>query len=102
VIKSTRPSIVRDKKAIAPPPLIVPSWAVAVFATFDTQPDWLKYVIRAWGGGLKSQLIVEGEIHEATRRWRPDKRKQWVWDEVCGSGWRAGSRSRAAGSRRRR
>jgi hypothetical protein len=55
VVKSTRPSIVRDKKAIAPPPLIVPSWAVAVFATFDTQPDWLKYVIRAWGGGLKSR-----------------------------------------------
>lgn len=82
VVKSTRPSVVRDKKAIAPPPLIVPSWAVAVFATFDTQPDWLKYVIRAWGGGFKSQLLIEGEIHESNAPVDPDKRKAWAWDQA--------------------
>jgi phage terminase large subunit GpA-like protein len=82
VIKSTRPSVVRDKKAIAPPPLIVPAWASHLFATVDTQDDWFKYVIRAWGGGLKSQLIVEGEVHEGNAPVAADKRNQWAWDEV--------------------
>ena len=63
IVKRTRPSIVRDKKAIAPVPGIVPKWAIALYATFDTQKDWFAGVIRAWGWGFKSQLIWHGECH---------------------------------------
>jgi phage terminase large subunit GpA-like protein len=82
VIKSVRPSVVRDKKAFAPEPLIVPAWASHLFATVDTQDDWFKYTIRAWGGGLKSQLIAEGEVHESNAPVKAEERKRWAWDEV--------------------
>lgn len=82
VIKSVRPSVVRDKKTFAAPPLIVPAWASHLFATIDTQDDWFKYVIRAWGGGLKSQLIAEGEIHESNAPVAAEHRKKWAWDEA--------------------
>lgn len=63
IAKRIRPSVVRDKKKIAPVPGLVPKWAVGVYATFDTQKDWFAGVIRAWGYGFKSQLIWHGECH---------------------------------------
>jgi phage terminase large subunit GpA-like protein len=82
VAKSVRPSVVRDKKAISGPPLIVPRWATALFCTADTQHDWLKYLFRAWGPGYKSALIIEGVVAEANAPVDPDQRKAWAWDEL--------------------
>lgn len=65
IVKRVRPSVVRDKKQIAPMPGIVPRWAVGLYATFDTQTDWFVGCIRAWGWGFKSQLIWHGECHSS-------------------------------------
>lgn len=68
VVKTVRPSAVRDKKVLAPAPVraggpvAVPNWAVALLATADTQKDFFAVVIRAWGFGLRSQLIWHGEV----------------------------------------
>jgi phage terminase large subunit GpA-like protein len=65
-VKNVRPSIVRDKKKIAPPPATkeaggkVPKWAHAIYATADVQKDWGVLCIRAWGWGFKSQLLYYG------------------------------------------
>ena len=61
VVRSIRPSAVRDKIKLAGPPLIVPRWTVALIATFDTQKDWFAGTIRAWGWGYKSALVWHGE-----------------------------------------
>jgi phage terminase large subunit GpA-like protein len=82
VSKSTRPSAVRDKRGIAPPPLIVPRWTTGIFTTVDVQADWVRYVIRAWGGGFKSQLLVDGFIHESNAPVAVELRKEWVWAEM--------------------
>ena len=63
IVRSVRPSVVRDKKKLAGKPLVVPKWAVAVYATFDTQKDWFAFTIRAWGWGFKSQLIHWGQCY---------------------------------------
>lgn len=89
VVKSTRPSVVRDKRSIAPPPGIVPRWAAMVFTTVDVQKDWVRYVIRAWGGGFKSQLVLDGVIAEANAPVDADKRKAWVWEELVRVGLQA-------------
>ena len=60
--KTVRPSVVRDKRSIAPPPLIVPRWAVYLYASVDTQKDWFAVAIRAWGWGMKSQLVWWGQV----------------------------------------
>lgn len=64
VVRSVRPSTVRDKRSIAGKPLIVPKWAVRVFAVFDTQDTWFAGTIRAWGGGFKSALLWHGECQK--------------------------------------
>jgi phage terminase large subunit GpA-like protein len=61
VVKSVRPSAVRDKKPISGPKGIVPAWAVGLYATFDTQKDWFAGTIRAWGWGYRSALVWHGE-----------------------------------------
>jgi phage terminase large subunit GpA-like protein len=61
VVRSVRPSLVRDKKALAGPPLIVPKWAVVLVSSFDTQKDWFAGTIRAWGYGYRSTLVWHGE-----------------------------------------
>lgn len=38
---------------------VVPSWATGVFATVDTQKDWFKVHIGAWGFGYRYQLVQE-------------------------------------------
>lgn len=40
-------------------PGTLPEWASAIFATADTQKDWFKLHIRAWGPGYRSQLLLE-------------------------------------------
>lgn len=61
VVKTVRPSAIRDKIPLSGPPLIVPKWTVSLIATFDTQKDWFAGCIRAWGYGLKSALVWYGE-----------------------------------------
>lgn len=67
VVKTTRASVVRDRLKIAPKPVsgmvIVPKWATAIYATFDTQKDWFAGVIRAWGWGFRSQLLWYGQCN---------------------------------------
>lgn len=63
IVKKVRPSAVQDKKSISGKPGIVPKWAVALFAAFDTQKDWFAGTIRAWGFGYKSALVWHGELH---------------------------------------
>lgn len=80
--KAVAPSIVRDKKAIAPPPMLVPKWATAVFTTADVQHGWLRFLTRAWGAGMKSQLMFDGFIREDGAPVEPDKRVAWTWQEL--------------------
>jgi phage terminase large subunit GpA-like protein len=78
-VAKTRPSHVRDKvqeadahgnyrpRPGAPEPLVVPKWAVLLLATADTQGNdskdgWFPWVIRAWGYGLRSQLVHFGIV----------------------------------------
>jgi phage terminase large subunit GpA-like protein len=64
--RTVRPSVVRDKKklaSISSGTPIVPKWAVAIYATFDTQKDWFAGVIRAWGWGFRSQLLWHGQCY---------------------------------------
>lgn len=92
VVRATRPSVVRDKKAYAPPPLIVPKWTTGLFTTVDVQKDWARYVIRAWGAGFKSQGVTDGFIYEANAPVAPEKQNEWFWNEV----YRIGLQSRFA------
>jgi phage terminase large subunit GpA-like protein len=59
VSSSTKPSLIRDKIASGAERNIVPDWAVALFTTVDTQKDWFKLHIRAWGPLYRSQLVLE-------------------------------------------
>jgi phage terminase large subunit GpA-like protein len=59
IASSTRPSMIRDKIAAGAARNIVPDWAVALFCTVDTQKDWFKLHIRAWGPLYRSQLVLE-------------------------------------------
>jgi phage terminase large subunit GpA-like protein len=59
VVKSAQSSAIRDRLEHAPMPGALPDWATAIFATADTQKDWFKVHIRAWGGGYRSQLLLE-------------------------------------------
>jgi phage terminase large subunit GpA-like protein len=59
VVKAAASSAIRDRLAAAPMPGTLPDWATAIFATADTQKDWFKLHIRAWGGGYRSQLLLE-------------------------------------------
>lgn len=63
VAKRVSTNVIEKKRDIAPAPGIVPRWAVALYATFDTQHDWFAGTVRAWGWGMKSQLIWHGECH---------------------------------------
>jgi phage terminase large subunit GpA-like protein len=63
VIKSVRPSKVRDKIKVGGDPMVVPEWATGILACFDTQKDYFVYVIRAWGLGFKSQMLAYGQCH---------------------------------------
>lgn len=58
-----QPSAVREKMPLSGSPLIVPSWAGALFATADTQKDHFYFVIRAWGYGYRSALVHFGICH---------------------------------------
>lgn len=59
VVKTATASAIRDRLANAPMPGSLPDWATTIFATADTQKDWFKLHIRAWGGGYRSQLLLE-------------------------------------------
>ena len=48
---------------LAPPAKVVPSWASVIYATADVQKDHFFFAIRAWGFGLKSQLIHAGMVY---------------------------------------
>lgn len=54
-------NLIRQKASISPAPGVVPKWAQQMFATADTQKDWFKVHVRAWGWGYQSQLVYEGE-----------------------------------------
>lgn len=58
----TQPSTIRAKSLLAGPPLVVPSWAGAIFATADTQKDHFHFVIRAWGYNYRSHLLLDGMV----------------------------------------
>lgn len=59
VVKSAQAGAIRDRLETAPMPGTLPDWATAIFATADTQKDWFKLHIRAWGAGYRSQLLLE-------------------------------------------
>ena len=44
------------------PAEIVPGWAWLLLATIDTQKDHFYGVIRAWGGGMRSQRVWHGKV----------------------------------------
>lgn len=54
------PNVIENKAKMAPPAGVVPRWSQLLFATADTQKDWFKVHIRAWGWGYRSQLVYEG------------------------------------------
>lgn len=62
VATKVRPSAVREKAQAkgCPKPRHVPAWAAVLLATADTQKDHFYWTIRAWGAGLRSQLIHMG------------------------------------------
>lgn len=42
-------------------PGVVPTWAIALLATADTQKDHFWWTVRAWGDGSRSRLIAYGQ-----------------------------------------
>lgn len=60
LITKTDAGAIQAKRVETAKRLIVPKWAVALFATADTQKDHFYWVIRAWGYGERSQLIHHG------------------------------------------
>lgn len=62
LVSKTQSSIFREKSERGPERGVVPGWAVAVYATADTQKDWFKVHIRAWGAGMKSSLLLETTV----------------------------------------
>lgn len=70
VVSHTQPSKIRDKSLRGPNPFVVPSTAVAVFSTVDTQKDWFKIHVGAWSPGFRYQLLHEAVAHtfEEVRR----------------------------------
>jgi phage terminase large subunit GpA-like protein len=64
----TRKGIVKEKAAVAGPPMLVPNWARAVYSTVDTQgmdvrTGYFYWVLRAWGYDYRSHLIAYGMAH---------------------------------------
>lgn len=59
VVSTTQSDAIRQKLATAAMPGQLPEWADAIFATADTQKDWFKVHIRAWGSGFRSVLLAE-------------------------------------------
>jgi phage terminase large subunit GpA-like protein len=59
LVSKTAANVIREKSDRGPAAGIVPAWAVAVFATVDTQKDWFKVHIGAWGAGYRYQLLQE-------------------------------------------
>jgi phage terminase large subunit GpA-like protein len=64
----TDPSVIAERAAGAPKPMVVPAWARWLIATADTQGDdeqrghfW--YTIRAWACEYRSQLVDFGVCH---------------------------------------
>jgi len=57
---TTKPGTFEDKAKLAGPPMLCPEWTQTTLCTADVQKDHLHYVIRAWGGGARSQLVREG------------------------------------------
>ncbi len=51
--------VITAKVTNAGPAAIFPAWATAIFATVDTQKDWFKLHIGAWGYGYRYQLLME-------------------------------------------
>jgi len=45
------------------PPLIIPSWAIALTAGVDTQKYSFWFVVRAWAEDLTSSLVQYGQLH---------------------------------------
>lgn len=60
LITKIQPGVIRERALNAGPPLIVPAWASALYATADTQKDHFYFVIRAWGYAYRSQLVHYG------------------------------------------
>jgi phage terminase large subunit GpA-like protein len=62
VATKIRPSVVREKAASksCPPPKQVPPWARLLLATADTQKDHFYWTVRAWGAGMRTQLVHMG------------------------------------------
>jgi phage terminase large subunit GpA-like protein len=80
--KKMRPSAVRDKKELAPPPGLCPKWATAILTTVDTQDDWFKWAIRAWGRDYKSVLLANGRLDLANAPVPVEQRKEWGWQQL--------------------
>lgn len=59
-VTRTASNEISARRESAPPPLIVPDWACTLLATSDVQRDHFHWLIRAWGYGLRSQLIHYG------------------------------------------
>lgn len=60
LVTQTRPSVIREKSLGAPPARVIPKWAQLIVSTVDTQKDWFKVHVGAWGWGFRYQLVYEG------------------------------------------
>lgn len=59
VATTTHGSTIREKSLQGGAREYVPEWATALFATADTQKNWFKLHVRAWGYGYRSSLVLE-------------------------------------------
>lgn len=69
-ISKVQPGMIREKSQLSPAAGTVPKWTQALFSLVDTQKDWFKVHVRAWGWGYRSQLVYEGvcQTFEEVRR----------------------------------
>lgn len=60
--KATSGAFSQKSETAALPEGVIPSWAVRLIATIDTQHDHFWLVIRAWGPNLRSQRVYHGRV----------------------------------------
>ena len=56
---------------------IAPQWASVLIGTIDTQHDHFWGVVRAWGGGLNSQLVWQGRLNSFDELDTVFLRREW-------------------------
>lgn len=70
VATTTKGSVIREKSRAGGDRGVLPEWTTALIATADTQKDWFKLHIRAWGYGYRSTLILETICHSFDELYR--------------------------------